>query len=120
MNHLIKLNWRFFVSCLLWNLLLQMTIVDQVKPSTLVLPNHAPVDFNKVRQDVPKGNLENITYNSKSIGVDRKAVVYTPLNYDPGKKYPVLYLMPYIRSHCSVYTDRVHQKLTGLSMGGGQ
>jgi enterochelin esterase-like enzyme len=29
-------------------------------------------------------------------------------------------LMPYIRSHCSVYTDRVHQTLTGLSMGGGQ
>ena len=47
----------------------------------------------QVRPDIPKGKLETITYNSKSIGVDRKAVVYTPPNYDPNQKYPVLYLM---------------------------
>jgi enterochelin esterase-like enzyme/Spy/CpxP family protein refolding chaperone len=58
-----------------------------------VLPNHAPADFIQVRPDIPKGKLETITYNSKSIGVDRKAVVYTPPNYDPSQKYPVLYLM---------------------------
>jgi enterochelin esterase-like enzyme len=29
-------------------------------------------------------------------------------------------LMPYIESHYSVYTDRDHRALTGLSMGGGQ
>jgi enterochelin esterase-like enzyme len=61
--------------------------------AALVLPNHAPEDFIQVRPDIPKGKLETITYNSKSIGVDRKAVVYTPPNYDPDKKYPVLYLM---------------------------
>jgi enterochelin esterase-like enzyme len=61
--------------------------------TTLVLPNHAPEGFTQVRPDIPHGKLETITYNSKSIGVDRKAVVYTPPNYDPNKKYPVLYLM---------------------------
>jgi len=61
--------------------------------TTLVLPNHAPEGFTQVRPDIPHGKLETITYNSKSIGVDRKAVVYTPPNYDPNQKYPVLYLM---------------------------
>jgi enterochelin esterase-like enzyme len=51
----------------------------------LVLPNHAPEDFIQVRPGIPKGKLETITYNSKSIGVDRKAVVYLPPIYDPGK-----------------------------------
>ncbi len=157
--------------------------------TALALPNHAPEDFIQVRPEIPKGKLETITYNSKSIGVDRKAVVYTPPNYDPERKYPVLYLMhgiggnethwtslcaadkvldnliadgkavpmiivmpngrataeppssnfmadfnyyadlepdllndlmPYIESHYSVMTDRDHQALTGLSMGGGQ
>ena len=61
--------------------------------ATVALPNHAPADFIQVRPDIPKGKLETITYNSKSIGVERKAVVYTPPNYDPNQKYPVLYLM---------------------------
>ncbi len=61
--------------------------------AVLELPNHAPEDFIQVRPDIPHGKLETITYNSKSIGVDRKAVVYTPPNYDPNKKYPVMYLM---------------------------
>jgi enterochelin esterase-like enzyme len=61
--------------------------------AVLELPNHAPEDFIQVRPDIPKGKLETITYNSKSIGVDRKAVVYLPPGYDSNKKYPVMYLM---------------------------
>ena len=60
-------------------------------PTTL--PNHAPDGFNQVRADVPKGKVEAITYDSKSVGVQRKAVVYTPPGYDATKKYPVMYLM---------------------------
>ena len=91
MNRSHKLRWQFGACCLLWVALVQITIAQQ--GATLVLPNHAPADFIQVRPDIPKGKLETITYNSKSIGVDRKAVVYTPPNYDPGQKYPVLYLM---------------------------
>jgi enterochelin esterase-like enzyme len=61
--------------------------------AVVTLPNHAPADFIQVRPDIPKGKLETITYNSKSIGVERKAVIYTPPNYDAKQKYPVLYLM---------------------------
>ncbi|MFC1838026.1 alpha/beta hydrolase [Thermodesulfobacteriota bacterium] len=93
MNYLKKRRWGFLASSLFMAVFLQMAIGSQANCATLVLPNHAPADFTKVRPDIPKGKLETITYNSKSIGVDRKAVVYTPPNYDPGKKYPVLYLM---------------------------
>lgn len=57
------------------------------------LPNHAPAGFNQVRAEIAKGKVENITYDSKSVGVQRKAVVYTPPNYDAKQKYPVMYLM---------------------------
>jgi enterochelin esterase-like enzyme len=102
MNCSNKLHWKLFTSCLLWVALVQMAVgvVPAVKAAapvtaaaTVILPNHAPADFIQVRPDIPKGKLETITYNSKSIGVDRKAVVYLPPNYDPNQKYPVLYLM---------------------------
>ena len=44
--------------------------------ASVVLPNHAPANFTQVRPAISKGKLETITYNSKSVGVDRKAVVY--------------------------------------------
>jgi enterochelin esterase-like enzyme len=102
MNRSNKLPWRFFAGCLLSLALIQMSIwfaptgqaaVAMAADAALTLPNHAPADFIQVRPEVPKGKLETITYNSKSIGVDRKAVVYLPPNYNPNQKYPVLYLM---------------------------
>jgi enterochelin esterase-like enzyme len=102
MNHSKKLRWGFLASCLFWAVLAQMAIgtmptghaaMPVAADAALTLPNHAPADFIQVRPDIPKGKLETITYNSKSIGVDRKAVVYTPPNYDAKQKYPVLYLM---------------------------
>jgi enterochelin esterase-like enzyme len=89
-----KLRWKFGASCLLWAALVQIGILsNMLAAATVALPNHAPADFIQVRPDIPKGKLETITYNSKSIGVDRKAVVYLPPNYDPKQQYPVLYLM---------------------------
>ena len=102
MNRSNKLRWQFLASCMLGAALVQMAIgtmpigkaaVWVAEVSTLTLPNHAPADFTQVRPGIPKGKLETITYNSGSIGVDRKAVVYTPPNYDVSQKYPVLYLM---------------------------
>ena len=93
MNRSNKMRCIFLTNCLFWAVLLQIIIGTSPIGAAVVLPNHAPPDFTEVRPDVPKGKLETITYSSKSIGVDRKAVVYTPPNYDPNKKYPVLYLM---------------------------
>jgi enterochelin esterase-like enzyme len=51
-----------------------------------------PAGIDKER-DVPHGNLEMITYESKTVGTTRKMNVYTPPGYSKDKKYPVLYLL---------------------------
>ena len=42
---------------------------------------------------MPHGQLEMISYESKSVGTTRKMQVYTPPGYSQEKKYPVLYLL---------------------------
>jgi len=41
----------------------------------------------------PHGKIDTITYNSKTVGTDRRALIYTPPGYSKDKKYPVLYLL---------------------------
>ena len=102
MNLLNKVSRKFQANCLLWATLVFIAIGIQpavpiaapvAADLAVALPNHAPADFIQVRPDIPQGKLETIAYNSKSIGVERKAVVYLPPNYAPKQKYPVLYLM---------------------------
>lgn len=45
------------------------------------------------RDDVARGKLEMIEYESKTVGTTRKMNVYTPPGYSKDKKYPVLYLL---------------------------
>lgn len=52
-----------------------------------------PAGFDALREDIPHGKLEMITYESKSVGTTRKMTVYTPPGYTKNKKYPVLYLL---------------------------
>ncbi len=53
----------------------------------------APDGFDRKRDGIEHGKVETVSYDSKSVGVTRKMVVYTPPNYDAAKKYPVLYLL---------------------------
>lgn len=57
------------------------------------LEKQAPLGFDVVRNDIPKGKIDTISYNSKTVGVTRKAIIYTPPSYSKSKKYPVLYLL---------------------------
>lgn len=52
-----------------------------------------PADFNIKNSDIPHGVSEMIEYDSKSVGTQRKMLVYTPPGYSVDKKYPVLYLL---------------------------
>ena len=52
-----------------------------------------PAGFDQERKDIPHGQLEMISYESKSVGTTRKMNVYTPPDYSKDKKYPVLYLL---------------------------
>ena len=53
----------------------------------------APKGFDVERTGIAKGKLDSIKYESKTVGVSRKALVYTPPGFDKKKKYPVLYLL---------------------------
>jgi enterochelin esterase-like enzyme len=57
------------------------------------LEQSAPAGFDSVRVDIKHGKIDTISYPSKTVGVDRKALIYTPPGYSKTKKYPVLYLL---------------------------
>lgn len=52
-----------------------------------------PKDFDAPRENVASGSIEEISYFSETVGVERNAMVYTPPNFDSAKDYPVLYLL---------------------------
>jgi enterochelin esterase-like enzyme len=151
-----------------------------------------PEGFNMEREDIPRGEVKVVEYDSKTLGLRRMLRVYTPPGYTPDRKYPVLYLhhglgntstewtqrarapiiidnlladgkirqpyivvfpsgnatatiadekqgdrtqqsygtpyhedllkeiIPFVESRYSVYMDRSHRAIAGMSMGGGQ
>ena len=52
-----------------------------------------PKGFDTRRDGIGRGRLETVEYDSTTVGVKRKARVYTPPGYTKDKKYPVLYLL---------------------------
>ncbi|KQS30632.1 alpha/beta hydrolase-fold protein [Dyadobacter sp. Leaf189] len=52
-----------------------------------------PKGYDTVREGVPTGKLDSVSYQSKTVGNARKALVYTPPGFNKKKKYPVLYLL---------------------------
>lgn len=55
--------------------------------------NHAPAGFDSARAGIPHGVIDTITYASKTVGTNRRAIIYTPPGYNKKNKYPVLYLL---------------------------
>ncbi|WP_276365467.1 alpha/beta hydrolase-fold protein [Chryseolinea sp. H1M3-3] len=153
---------------------------------------HAPEGFDVAQATFAHGKIDTVSYSSKTVGVTRKMLVYTPPGYSKKIKYPVLYLLhgiggdekewlkggqphvildnlyaqkklapmivvlpngramkddratgnifdsvkvqafstfekdllndliPFVEKKYSVYKDREHRAIAGLSMGGGQ
>lgn len=54
---------------------------------------HSPEGFDVLQSGVPHGKIDTISYSSKTVGVNRKALIYTPPGYTRKIKYPVLYLL---------------------------
>lgn len=52
-----------------------------------------PKGFDTRRDGIDRGKIETIEYESSTVGIKRKARVYTPPGYTKDKKYPVLYLL---------------------------
>jgi enterochelin esterase-like enzyme len=58
---------------------------DAIKP--------ASTGFDVMRESIAHGIIDTITYPSKTIGSNRRALIYTPPGYSTKQKYPVLYLL---------------------------
>lgn len=52
-----------------------------------------PKSFDQVRTGIAMGKLDTVKYESKTVGSTRKALIYTPPNFNKKTKYPVLYLL---------------------------
>ncbi|MCE1197455.1 MAG: esterase [Marinilabiliales bacterium] len=72
------------------SVLFLLTVLSVVGQNALV---PAAPGFDLQRTDVPQGKIDTITYPSKTVGLNRKALIYTPPGYSKEKKYPVLYLL---------------------------
>ena len=57
------------------------------------MEKQAPAGFDAAQADIAHGKIDSIAYPSKTVGITRKALIYTPPGYSAKKKYPVLYLL---------------------------
>ena len=52
-----------------------------------------PPGFDILRDGISHGKIDTVTYESKTVGTSRKALIYTPPGFSKKHKYPVLYLL---------------------------
>jgi poly(3-hydroxybutyrate) depolymerase len=64
---------------------LPVALVAQVKP--------ASYGFDTIRNNITHGKIDTISYASKTVGTNRRSLIYTPPGFSKNKKYPVLYLL---------------------------
>ena len=65
----------------------------ELGPDDVAVYGAPPEGFKTKRDGVPRGKLEMVEYESKTVGTTRKMNVYTPPGYSSDEKYPVLYLL---------------------------
>ena len=55
---------------------LAMAVPLAINAQTIV--QQAAKGFDSLRANIPHGKIDTISYNSKTVGVSRKALIYTP------------------------------------------
>jgi enterochelin esterase-like enzyme len=82
------------VALLAWAVLVGLTVqaIAQKGDNAEKFPA-PPADYDKKRDGISRGKLETVEYDSTTVGIKRKSVVYTPPGYSKDNKYPVLYLL---------------------------
>jgi len=53
----------------------------------------APEGFDRRRDGIQRGKVETVEYDSTTVGIKRKMVIYTPPGFSKDEQYPVLYLL---------------------------
>src|SRR5207249_7888547 len=76
---------------LMVGLLPALTALTRAEPPAPLPP--APKGFDARRDGIERGKVETVEYDSKTVGMKRPLVVYTPPGYSKDRKYPALYLL---------------------------
>lgn len=74
-------------------LLISIFLLAGIATNAQDIVKYAPEGFDAVQSTIPHGKIDTISYPSKTVGVNRKAIIYTPPGYSRKTKYPVLYLL---------------------------
>ena len=82
-------------------------LLSLLLPASMVMAqSSAAPPYLQVRS-VPHGTVKSLPYKSKSLGTDRKLMVYTPPDYEKSAaRYPVLYLLHGAGSDETAWTQR--------------
>jgi enterochelin esterase-like enzyme len=91
-----------FVAAVLGLAVLAPAMLAQTPPQTFA---HAPQGFDVQRENVPRGRVERVEYDSTVTGNRRPVIVYTPPGYSANRRYPVLYLLHGLGANEAVWTD---------------
>jgi enterochelin esterase-like enzyme len=87
-NHLVRIKKMKK----LYTLIIALIAVG-VSANTQNIEKQSPQGFDSLRNGIAHGSIYTITYTSKTVGAERRALIYTPPGFSKGKKYPVLYLL---------------------------
>jgi len=76
-------------------------------PAMFAAQAPAPAPTYLQMRPIPHGAVQSVAYKSKSLGTDRKLMVYTPPGYDTSTtRYPLLYLLHGAGSDETSWTQR--------------
>jgi enterochelin esterase-like enzyme len=70
-----------------------VVIIMSVSGKGQTIVRQAPPGFDSPSDAILHGKIDTISYFSKTVGNDRRAIIYTPPDFTKTKKYPVLYLL---------------------------
>src|SRR5258707_984491 len=84
---------RPYMSGLAGSTLLILVLVTPSWSQTTKALAPAPEGFDTKRDNITRGKLDAISYDSKTVGVKRNVLIYTPPGYSKDVAYPVLYLL---------------------------
>jgi enterochelin esterase-like enzyme len=73
--------------------LFAMLTVVIVTANSQNIVKYAPLGFDSLRTGIAHGKIDSISYPSKTVSSNRKALIYMPPNYSKNHEYPVLYLL---------------------------
>ncbi|WP_041344140.1 alpha/beta hydrolase-fold protein [Runella slithyformis] len=75
------------------NLIVVFLLLGSCMALAQKMEKEMPKGYEQEKMGIPKGKIDTVQYDSKTVGTKRKTLVYTPPGFDKKKKYPVFYLL---------------------------